>query len=119
MHQPELNNGSQLLYADASKLPFLPRSFDLVLATYSIPMWSRDPDEMLAAYSAMTSMVKTGGLLCIYPICVTSQHIDTAGYEYFHDMMQTAILGAAGIADSVEWQEQTSEVDGLKALRLS
>lgn len=55
------------LHADLTQLPAEDESADIVLATFSLPIWATSPEEIVSFFGEACRVVKTGGLLSISP----------------------------------------------------
>lgn len=72
-HPDQLNiptETSKLQANIGGRLPIAQRSVDVVLATYSMPMWGRSNEEITTFFAESKRIIKPEGLLSIYPLLV-------------------------------------------------
>lgn len=95
-------------------------SADIVLATYSLPMWARSAGEIDAFFNECKRLVRIGGLLSIYPIAVTIQQFEDSleGDIERSNRVLTARLNAHDIDLSRDWLNLSDDNERLTARKL-
>ena len=61
------NSHTTKVHADLTRLPAEDETADIVLATYSLPLWATSPAEIVGFFSEACRAVKTGGVLSVFP----------------------------------------------------
>jgi SAM-dependent methyltransferase len=96
-------------------------SADIVLATYSLPMWASSAVQIDKFYGECGRLPRIGGLLGVYPLAVTIQQVsnDVAGDAEFESRVLAMRMGAHDILTSPNWLAMGSDSEGLLVQRLA
>jgi ubiquinone/menaquinone biosynthesis C-methylase UbiE len=97
-----LLQGTSVIEAALDTLPVADSSADIVLATYSLPMWASDGDQIERFYTECQRVVKVDGILSIYPIATQTKIDGESVNEEFYRMF-AATQGANDIRNSDAW----------------
>jgi len=89
---------NRLLLADVSALPLRDESIDLAIATYSLPMWARNTDQLISFFDECKRVVKIGGKIAVYPMEINVE-------EHYHDPKSSEDWHALHFINKVEADE--------------
>jgi ubiquinone/menaquinone biosynthesis C-methylase UbiE len=117
IHYDRTEASTHPVVASLDTLPVGDEAADVVLATYSLPMWGKDPREIKNFYKESQRVVKPGGLLSIFPIAAAARgdHFTTLRPQRF----LAAQKGAAQIFRSRDWLTLRYDTDGITARKLN
>ena len=90
------NPVTKLVFAHLDNLPVADASADMVLATYSLPLWGRDAQEIVSFFRECTRVVRPDGMLSICPVEKTPR-------KNPHPMEQAMVACVHQIIESPEW----------------
>lgn len=103
-------SATQLIFAHLDNLPVADASADVALATYSLPLWGRDSEEIVGFFKECTRVVRRGGILSICPIERTTR-------ESPHEIEKAMAAGVNQILESPEWIALNTEPAVLTAIK--
>lgn len=106
-------NSTDKRFARLDKLPVDDESADIAIATYSLPLYGKTSDQIRGFFRECRRVVRTGGLLSIYPIATglsgdrLDPKIPTRG--------EITESEASGIRRSSDWQTISRDYQTLTA----
>jgi ubiquinone/menaquinone biosynthesis C-methylase UbiE len=109
------NSATQKIFAELDDLPVEDESADIVIATYSLPMWGKDPEQIQNFYAECTRIVKINGLLSVYPI---SAALGGDLNEEALERLSAAVVGAMEIRRSQDWLSLNQDRESLTVRKI-
>ncbi len=89
-------SATRLILAQLDDLPVPDASADIALATYSLPLWGKDPGEIVGFFQECTRVIRPDGILSICPIGRTAR-------EDAHEIEQTMVACVNEVLKSPDW----------------
>ena len=109
-------SSTRAVLAGLDDLPVEDLSADIVLATYSLPMWGKDAQEIQGFFNEAQRAVNLGGLLSIFPLTAVRQASHCT--EPREKRLGAAQASARQIFQSLDWATLRYDADAITARRL-
>lgn len=110
------SSSTRPVIANLNNLPVEDDSADVAIATYSLPIWGQDPQEIQGFFDEGQRVVKPGGLLSIVPIAAASRGRDFTATK--GERLAAAQAGARQIHQSLGWTTLRYDSSGITARKL-
>jgi ubiquinone/menaquinone biosynthesis C-methylase UbiE len=110
------SSSTRAVVASLDTLPAEDDSADIVLATYSLPMWGKDSQEIQDFFDEGQRVVKPGGILSVFPITAVRQADHCT--EPREQRLRAAQTSARHIFQSSDWLAMRYSSDALTARRV-
>ena len=106
---------TRVINADLHALPLPDESADIVIASYSLPLWDYSSDGITSFFAECVRILKTQGLLAVYPIAVRPNLLSIEPWE---NRQSHALKKACEIKRSEDWLDLSQSTDCLTAIKL-
>lgn len=106
---------NRLVVADAAHLPLRDESIDLAISTYGLPLWARNPDQLVRFFDECKRVIKVGGMLAIYPmyINVDEHYHSPDSADNWHVLDFIKAVEADELSRSPDWDRRTRNPHAL------
>lgn len=109
----------QPVQADTTALPVRDGAVDMAIASYSLPYWSQDTDQIDDFFAEITRVVKVGGLFSIFPIAISGQQATVNGEAYQHHLYRHTISRIAQMGHDPHWRPSHPAPNLFQSRRVS
>jgi ubiquinone/menaquinone biosynthesis C-methylase UbiE len=106
---------TRVINADLHALPLADESADIVIASYSLPLWDYSSEGISSFFGECVRILRSQGLLAVYPIAVRPNLLSIEPWE---DRESLALKKADEIKKSEDWLDLSQSNDCLTAIKL-
>jgi ubiquinone/menaquinone biosynthesis C-methylase UbiE len=109
---------TETIRASLDSLPVEDESADIVIATYSLPLWGRNAHQIASFFAEAVRAVRVNGLLSVYPVTAHTGRDFREGWG-FDDRLETAKTEARKIMSSSNWLPVNLDDELLSVRRIA